>query len=343
MKAIIHTKYGSPDVLRFGDIEKPIPSAHQVLIEVYASSINAADMYVLTGKPMLVRMMIGGMFKPKYPVIGSDVAGRVVAVGAAVTQFQPGDEVFGELGESGRGAYAEYATANEGEIVHKPSGVSFADAASLPIAGITALQGLHNVGKLQAGEHVMVVGASGGVGSLAVGIAKVLGAEVTAVGSTAKLDMLHSLGADHVLDYQREDITRGNARYDLILDAGAYRSFRAYRNVLKPQGRYVLAGGTMGHLFNTMIFGRWASKAGGQSFQVITAQSNQQDLAFLGELVANGQLRPAIDTSYPLDQTIDALRYFAAKRTKGKLVIAVKQADTAYHSTSTTQYAEQLA
>src|SRR3990172_5073039 len=238
MKAIVYTKYGPPDILRLKDIEKPTPKEDDVLVKVHAASANPLDWHRMRGAPFLVRLM-DGLFKPKNPKLGADVAGRVEAVGRNIEQFKPGDEVFG-ISRGGAGAFAEYVCARENALALKPANISFEEAAAVPVAAFTALQGLRDKGQIQSGQKVLINGASGGVGTFAVQIAKSFEAEVTGVCSTRNLDMVRSIGADHVIDYTRDDFTKNGQRYDLILDAAAYRSVSDYRRALSPQGIYVL-------------------------------------------------------------------------------------------------------
>lgn len=322
MKAIIYTQYGGPDVLHYADVEQPTPQADEVLIKVHASSINSADHRIMLGEPYLMRLMTG-LRKPKNPILGADVAGVIEAVGAEVTRFKVGDAVLGDLSLSGSGGYAEYTCGREQLLVAKPDGVTFEAAASIPLAGVTALQGLRTHGGLQAGQRVMVNGAASGVGSWAVLIAKALGAEVTAVANTPKLDMVRTLGADHVLDGSQTDITHPAQPYDLILDAASFRPFLDYRPALTPTGIYVMAGGSIKGVMHIAWRGRLASKPQGQRFVNYLARPDTDDLAFLVGLVATGTVRPPIERVYPLHETAEAMRHVAERRVKGKVVIAV--------------------
>src|SRR5215212_3158500 len=243
MKAIVNTTYGSPDVLQFKDVEKPSPTDDEVLIKVLAASVNAADLHFLRADPFLIRFM-SGLLKPKTTILGADIAGRVEAVGKNVTQFKPGDEVFGDISGCGWGGFAEYVCAGEDALVLKPANITFEQAAAVPMAAVTALQGLRSKGQIQLGQKVLVNGASGGVGTFAVQIAKSFGAEVTAVCSTRNLDLVRSIGADHVIDYTKEDFTRNGQRYDLILAANGYQPISAYKRALSPAGIYVTTGGS---------------------------------------------------------------------------------------------------
>jgi NADPH:quinone reductase-like Zn-dependent oxidoreductase len=319
MKAVVFTRYGSPDVLHLTDVDTPLPKDDQVLVKVCAASVNALDRHGLH------RSIVGnGFWKPKDQRVGVDLAGQVEAVGSTVTQFQPGDEVYG----IGSGAFAEYATARETAVAMKPKTLSFELAAAVPVAALTALQGLRDKGQIQPGEHVLISGATGGVGTFAVQIAKALGAQVTAVCSTNKVELVQSLGADHVFDYTQVDVTRQGQRYDLILAVNGYHSIFAYRRILRSDGRYVLAGeGSNTHLFRAVLqalmLGPVLSRTGKQKMSFFIADPNQKDLAFLSELLEAGKVVPVIDRSYPLSDTADAFRYLEQGHAKGKVVIAV--------------------
>lgn len=322
MKAIICPAYGSPDILRLQEVAQPTPKANEVLVKIHAASVNAADWHLLRADPFLVRLMFG-LFKPKVQILGSDIAGEVATVGAAVKQFQPGDLVFGDLSGVGLGAFAEYVAVLETALALKPANLSYTQAAAAPLAAITALQGLRDHGKLQPGHKVLINGASGGVGTFAVQIAKALGAEVTAVCSTTKVDLVRSLGADHVIDYTKADFARNGQQYDLILAANGNRSLADYRRALTPTGIYVMVGGTMTQLFQAMLLGPWYSLRSRQKLGNMLAQPNQQDLLFLKELLEAGKIAPVIDRSYPLAAVPDAIRYVEAGHARGKVVITV--------------------
>ena len=320
MKAIVYTKYGPPDVLQIEEVEKPTPNENQALIKVHAASINAADYRVMRAEPFLLRPMIGGLLKPKNTRLGSDVAGRVEAVGENVKQFRPGDEVFG----CRNGAFAEYVCAREGALALKPANSSFEEAAAVPVAALTALQGIRYAGGIRPGQKVLIQGASGGVGTFAVELAKSFGAEVTAVCSTRNLDMARSIGADHVIDYTQEDFTRNQQRYDLIFAVNGYHSLLAYKRALNPQGIYVCAGGTMPQFFQAMLLGSLMSRNGGKKMGSMgIAKVNQEDLVFLGELLKAGKIAPVIDRSYPLSEIAEAFRYVEDTHAQGKVVITV--------------------
>lgn len=320
MKAVVYTKYGSPDVLQLQELEKPTAKDDEILIKVYAASLNAYDWHFLTADIFLIRLMGGGLLKPKYPRLGADIAGRVEAVGSSVNQFQPGDEVFGMV----RGGFAEYALAPEKALAIKPANTTFEEAAAVPMAAITALQGLRDEGQIQAGQRVLINGASGGVGTFAVQIAKALGAEVTAVCSTGKLDQARSLGADHVIDYTKDDFTRSGEQYDLILAANGYHSLPAYKRALAPKGIYVMAGGSKAQMFQSMLLGPLMSRTGGKQMKGVAAKSSQKDLEVLSELIEAGRIAPVIDRQYTLDKVADALRYIGEGHARAKIVITME-------------------
>jgi NADPH:quinone reductase-like Zn-dependent oxidoreductase len=321
MKAIVYTKYGSPDVLQLKEIAKPTPKDNEVLIKVQAASVAAGVWRLLRADPFLVRFMYG-LLKPKHKILGADVAGRVEAVGANVKQFQSGDEVFGDLSNCGFGAFAEYVSAPENALALKPTNLTFEQAAAVPVSAVTALQGLRE-GKIQAGQQVLINGASGGVGTFAVQIAKAFGAEVTAVCSTSKVEMVRAIGADHVIDYTQADFTSNGQQYDLILAANGYRPISAYQRALTPRGRYVMTGGSTPQLFEAMLLGSWRSRKGDQKLGNILAKPSQTDLMSMKELIEAGKVIPVIDRRYPLRDVADAIRYLEEGHAKGKVVITV--------------------
>ncbi len=323
MKAIVYHKYGSPDVLKLEEVEKPTPKDNEVLVKVHAASVNAADWHILRGKPFLVRLMGFGLLKPKNKILGSDIAGRVEAVGRNVKQFQPGDEVFGTI----RGGFAEYVCAREDALALKPANLSFEEAAAVPMAAVTALQGLRDKGQIQPGQKVLINGASGGVGTFAVQIAKSFGAEVTGVCSTRNVDMLRSIGADQVIDYTQEDFTQNGQGYDLILAANGYHWISDYKRALRPRGTYVMTGGSMAQIFQAMLLGPWISITGSKKMGSLTAKLNQKDLVFMKELLKAGKVVPVIERRYPLRETAEALRYLEEGHARGKVVITVDQND----------------
>lgn len=320
MKAISFTRYGSPDVLQFTETEQPAPKEYQVLVKVHAASANPLDWHSMRGAPVLVRLS-GGLRKPKDQRLGVDFAGRVEAVGSAVTQFQPGDDVFGR----GVGTFAEYAVARATACVRKPANISFEAAAAVPVAALTALLGLRDKGAIQPGQQVLVNGASGGVGSFAVQIAKSYGAEVTGVCSTANLDLVRSIGADHVIDYTREDFSKKKQRYDLIYDAVGNRRIAAYGRALKPHGICVMAGfGSMSLLLGHMINGPLSTRFGNKTFITLMVENPpQEDLAFIGDLLESGKVVPVIDRHYPLSETAEAIRYLEGMHARGKVIITM--------------------
>ncbi len=323
MRAAVRDRYGSPDVVELQEIDKPVPTEDEVLVRVRAASLNIADWYEVTGRPYVGRTQMG-LFKPKTNRLGVDYAGTVEAVGENVTEFQPGDEVFG-----GRnGAYAEYVCARaDRAIVPKPSNVTFEEAAAVPVAALTALQGLRDKGQLQPGQKVLINGASGGVGTFAVQIAKALGAEVTAVCSTGNVDLARSLGADHVIDYTREDFTRSDERYDLLLDIAGSRSWSACRRVLDPQATFVIVGGPktnpllgpLGHVVKL----RLAAVGSGRKIVFFIAKFNKADMLVLRELLESGKMTSVIDRQYELSEIADALRYIGEGHAQGKIVVTV--------------------
>ena len=319
MKAIVCTQYGPPDALQLQDVAKPTPADHEVLIKLHAASVNPVDLHLMKGKPFFLRLMSGGLREPKHKIPGHDIAGRVEAVGRNVTRFKPGDDVFGAY----RDAFAEYVCALEGKLAPKPANCSFEDAAALPVAALTALQGLRDKGRIQPGQKVLVDGASGGVGTFAVQIAKSFGAEVTAVCSTQKMDTARSLGADHVIDYTREDFTKSAQRYDLILAANARHSISDYLRTLSQNGTYVMAGGGGVQALQVALFGPLLSRIGRKKVCFFVANINQKDLVFLADLLAAGKIAPVIDRRYPLSAAAEALRYLAEGHAQGKIVLTV--------------------
>ena len=325
MKAIVYTEYGPPDVLHLKDVEKPAPKDNEILVKVHAASVNAYDWHLLTADIFLVRLMGGGLNKPKNTRLGADIAGRVEAVGGNVKQFQPGDEVFGDIAGLGSGGFAEYVSVPESALAQKPANLSFEQAAAVPMAAVTALQGLRDEGQIQPGQKVLINGASGGVGTFAVQIAKSFGAEVTAVCSTRNLDMARSLGADHVIDYTEEDFTQNRQLYDLILAVNGYHPISAYKRALTPEGIYVMAGGSMAQIFQAMLLGPLMSITGDKKMGGVSAKPSQKDLIFLKELLETGKIVPVIDRRYPLSETAEALRYLGEGHARGKVIITLEQ------------------
>lgn len=328
MKAIVCTAYGSPDILKLKEVEKPIYKEDEVLVKIHASSVNAADWHLLTADIFLVRLNMG-LFKPKYPVLGADIAGQVEAVGKNVKNFKPGDAVFGDIFECGLGGFAEYVSVSESALVLKPANLSYEQAAAVPLAAITALQGLRDHGHIQSGKKVLINGASGGVGTFAVQIAKSFGAEVTTVCSTKNLETARSLGADHVIDYTKEDFTRQKKQYDLILSVNGYHPISAYKRALAPGGIYIMAGGSGVQIFQALLLGPWMSVTGGKKLGGLTAKSNQKDLMIIKELLEKGIVKPVIDRQYPLSEVAEALRYLGEGHAKGKVIITMVNKDKA--------------
>ncbi len=280
MKAIVYHKYGSSSVLKLEEVQKPTPKDDEVLIKINAVSINAADRIMLSGKPFLVRLMVGGLLKPKQKILGSDIAGQVEEVGKKVKQFKSGDEVYGEVLGSGNGGFTEYICVPENLLALKPVNLSFEQAAAVPMAAFTALQALRNKRQVQPGQKILIYGASGGVGTYLVQIAKLFGAEVTAVCSTRNLDMARSIGADHVIDYTQEDFAKNGQLYDWIISANGYRPISVYKRALKPGGIYLCTGGTMPQIFQSILLGPLMSKTEGKQMGNLAAKVDQGDLLF---------------------------------------------------------------
>ncbi len=323
MKAIVCTKYGPPDVLLLGDVEKPTPKDNEVLIRIYAASINAADLELLRGSPFLIRL--AAPLRPICKILGSDMAGCIEAVGANVKQFKQGDKVFADLSVSGYGAFSEYVCAPEDILTLKPAGMTFEEAATLPQAAILAVQGLRDKKQIQPGHKVLINGAGGGVGTFAVQIAKHFGAEVTGVDSKKKLDIVHSIGADHVIDYAQEDFTKSGKSYDLIIDVVANRSISDYERALNHGGVCAFVGGSMVTIFQSLILGPRISKTRGKKIGLLMWKpNNKEDLDFLKELLEAGKVVPIIDKCYPLREVPEALKYLAGGNVVGKLVITME-------------------
>jgi NADPH:quinone reductase-like Zn-dependent oxidoreductase len=319
MKAAVYTRYGPPDVVQITDVAKPTPKDNEVLIKVRAASVNPLDWHFIRGKPYIVRLGAGPR-KPKNTRLGVDLAGQVEAVGRNVKQFKPGDEVYGVS----RGAFAEYVCAIEDKLALKPANLSFEDAAAVPVAAISALQGLRDKGRIRLGHKVLIDGASGGVGTFAIQIAKSFGAEVTAVCSTRNVDRARSLGADHIMDYRREDFTKSEHRYDLILAANAYHSIFDYRRALSPKGIYVMAGGGGVQILQSISLGPLLSLIGGKKMCFFMANINQKDLLLLKDLLEARRVVPIIDRRYPLSAVAEALSYLEEGHAQGKVVITVE-------------------
>jgi NADPH:quinone reductase-like Zn-dependent oxidoreductase len=332
MKAIVRTKYGSPDVLQLKEVEKPTPKDNEVLVKVYAASVNADDLEFLRGTPII---RLTGLLKPKYKILGSDIAGQVEVVGRNVKQFQPGDEIFGDLFECGLGAFAEYVCVPEDALTLKPASLTFEEAATVPSRAVIALQGLRDIefifrgivkkGQIQPGQKVLMNGAGGGVGTFAVQIAKSFGAEVTGVDSARKLDMLRSIGADHVIDYTQEDFTKNRQHYDLILDVAAHHSIFDYKRALSPKGIYLIVGGSRSAMLQTLFLGPLISMTGSKKMGFLKWKPNKkEDVDFLKELLETGKVVPVIDRRYPLSEGAEALRYLEKGHNQGKVVITME-------------------
>ena len=317
MKAIVHKRYGPPDVLQLQEVEKPTPKKDQVLVKVQAASVSYSDWVYVRGKPFVARLMGSGLLKPKHMMLGADVAGRVEAVGRNTKQFRPGDEVYGDLSVCGWGGFAEYVSVPESALAAKPANLTFEQAAAVPQAAIVALQGLRDQGQIEPGQKVLINGASGGIGTFAVQIAKFFGADVTGVCSTRNLDMVRSIGADHVIDYTRQDPTQNGQRHDLILDIKAYRSISAYERVLSPKGIYVLAGGSVVRILQ-------AAMTGNEKMVNLQVRPNQKDFDFMTKLLKAGKVVPVIDRRYPLSEVAKAVRYYGEGHARGKVVITME-------------------
>ncbi len=325
VKAIVYTQYGTPNVLSLQEIEKPTPTDTQVLVQVHATSLNQADWHLLTADVFPTRLM-GGFLKPKQHILGADISGRVQAIGTNVKQFQAGDAVFGDISGHRFGGLAEYVAVPENLLALKPKNISFEQAAAIPMAGVTALQGLRDHGHIQAGQNVLIYGASGGVGTFAVQIAKLFGAHVTAVCSTRNVEQARTLGADRVLDYTTQDFAQSGDQYDLILAANGYRPLAAYQRALKPNGTFVLSGGALKQIFQVMLLGPSLSR-GGKTLKNLIAQPSQTDLQFLAAQMEAGKLSPVIDRRYPLRETAEAFRYLGQGHARGKVIVTMQ--DTA--------------
>ncbi len=316
MKAVVYTKYGSPDVLQLKEVEKPTPKDNEVLVKVHATSLNAADLDFLRGRMQFSR-------KPRYKILGSDIAGRIEAVGRNVKQFQQGDEIFVDLSRYGFGAFTEYVCVPENALALKSASMTFEEAATLPQAAMLALQGLRDKRQIQPGEKVLINGAGGGVGTFAVQIAKLFGAEVTGVDSTEKLDIVRSIGADHVIDYTQEDFIKSGQSYDLILDVVVSHSISDYKSVLNPQGILRMVGGSLGKVFKAALLGPLISRNKKISI-VVWRPNKKEDMIFLAELLEADKIVPVIDRRYPLSEVAEAFRYLEEGHHLGKIVITME-------------------
>ncbi len=325
MQAMTYRAYGAPDVLQSTTVAMPVPEASEVLVQVHAASLNQADLYLLRGEPLVARLF-SGLRRPKHPILGADIAGRVVAIGSGVKTFQPGDAVYGDLSATGRGGFAEFVCAREEALAPKPASLSYGQAAAVPMAAVTALQGLRAAGPVAAGERVLVHGASGGVGTFAVQLARAMGAQVTAVCSARHLEQARTFGAEHVIDYAQEDFTRDGRRYDLILVVNGRRSLAEYRRALSPRGRLVVAGGDVGTILQATLLGPVLSLIHRVTVRSLAARPSRDDLRFVGQLLDSGVVVPAIDRCYPLRELPEAMRYLANGHAAGKIIITMKQA-----------------
>lgn len=326
MKAMVYNKYGKPNVLNLKEVEKPTSKPNEVLVKIHAVSVNSWDWDLLRGKPFLARL--GGLLKPKYKILGADIAGRVEAIGRDVKHISVGDEVFGDISWCGWGGFAEYASVNAEALTVKPAGMSFEEAAAIPQAGVLALQGLRDKGQIQEAKKVLINGAGGGVGTFALQIAKLYGAEVTCVDSKGKLDTLKSIGADHVIDYNKEDFTKKGQCYDLILDVVGNRSIFDYKRVLNPNGTYVMIGGSMFLILQLLLLGPIINRTESKKMDILVHKPNKQDQCLLKELFVAGKILPVIDKQYSLSQVPEAIRYLGEGYAKGKVVVCVENSQT---------------
>jgi len=318
VKAVVYTRYGPPEVLGLAEVPMPVPQDNEVLVKVHAVSLNASDWEVLRGKPLYSR--IGGPVRPRHHILGSDIAGRVEAAGRNATLFQPGEDVFADI-LSSMGGFAEYVSVPQNALARMPSGMTYEEAAALPQAGAIALQGIRDKGQVRPGQTVLINGAGGGSGMYAIQLAKLAGAEVTGVDNAEKLAFMRSLGADHVIDYTREDFTRKGRSYDLILDVAAHRPASAYRGALRPGGRYLYVGGSVATLLQVLLVGPLIGRAGGKKIRLLAVRLGAQHLAPLVELCQAGKVATVIDRRYPLSQVPEALRYLGEGHAKGKVII----------------------
>ncbi len=323
MKAIVIEEYGSPDVLQLKEVERPAPKEGEVLIKIHAAGTNAADWRLMRADPFFIRLN-SGLRKPKTPILGADIAGRVETLGPGASRFQVGDAVYGELSDSGLGGFAEYVCAPENILALMPANLSFEKAAAVPMAAVTALQGLRDVGGIQEGQKVLIHGASGGVGTFAVQIAKAYGTEVTAVCSTSKIETARKLGADHVIDYKKEDFSKSGQQYDLILIANGDRPLSDYEQALAPAGTMVVSGFSMRQLFGAMLLGSLKSRSGGKSIRALSAKANRADLESVTAWIENGKVTPVVDRCYPLSEVPEAIRYLEGGHADGKVVISME-------------------
>lgn len=324
MKAIVRDKYGSPDVLRLEEIPTPSPADNEVLVKVHAAAVNKGDWEILQGSPLWVRLVGFGLMRPKTRILGSNLAGRIEAVGQAVSQFEVGDEICGDILYHGLGAFAEYVCVPEhAAIVRKPANITFEEAASVPEAGLIALQAIRDKGQVKSGQKVLINGAGGGAGTFAIQLAKLIGAEVTGVDSSEKLDLMRSLGADHVVDYTQEDFAERDTQYDFVLDVVGFRSIHTWKRALRSEGIYVAAGGSVAQIAKTLLLGAWVSWRTAKKIGVLGVNFNKEDLVAVFELMESGQVAATIDRCYPLQDVPEAIRYLGAGHSKGKVVIVM--------------------
>lgn len=321
MRAMVYSAYGQPDVLRLEEVDKPIPKDDEVLIKPHAVSLNASDWEFLTGSPLYAR--IGGLFKPYNKILGSDIAGTIVATGKNVSRFRTGDAVVGDAIFK-TGGLADYAAVPEKLLIKKPENIGFSEAAAIPQAGVVALQGLRDKGRVQAGDHVLINGAGGGAGTFAIQLAKMYGAAVTGVDSAEKQETMRGAGADHVLDYREDDFAAGGESYDLILDLVAYRSMFHHKRALKPCGRYVIVGGAVPRLLQTLMLGPFVKKLSGKEMGILAHQQNNIDLSYMLELYTAGKVKPVIDRQFTFAETRQAFQYLGDGHAKGKIIITIE-------------------
>ncbi|OHD55774.1 MAG: alcohol dehydrogenase [Spirochaetes bacterium GWF1_51_8] len=322
MKAYVYREYGSADVLKLTEVEKPVPKDNEVLIKIMAVSVNSADIRYMRGKPRIFRLMFG-FFKPAINILGADVAGIVEAVGSAAKKFKPGDEVYGFLSDHGFGGFAEYVSTTEDQLVKKPAGIPFEEAAAVPLASYTALAALRNKGNIQPGQSVLINGASGGVGTFAIQIAKYLGAEVTAVSSSGKEELVRSLGADHFIDYKTTDFTKSGRKYDLIAGVNGYHPLSHYLRSLKDNGIYIMVGGKNPQIFHALLFGKVSTLFSNKKIICLTDTATGSDLDFISELLVTGKIKPVIEKRYSFDELPDAVRYCDEGHPAGKAVVRI--------------------
>jgi len=322
MQAVVCSKYGNSEVLSLKEVDKPIPKEKEVLVKIHASSVNYGNLVLLKGEPYLARLAFG-LLKPKYSIPGGDIAGEVESIGTGVKHFQPGDEVFGDLSAYGWGGFAEYVCVPEEALVLKPKNMTFEEAAAVPMAGVTALQALRNKGKIQPGQKVLIYGASGGVGTFAVQLAKSLGAEVTGVCSTRNVEILRFIGADHVINYQKENFSQSQEKYDLILGVNGGQPLSVYKKALNPHGFFLHVGGSGEQLFQTMLQAPWTSIIGKKKVGNMLQRANKNDLIYVKELLEAGSVKPVIDRKYKLSEIADAFNYFSEGHAQGKVVITI--------------------